>query len=62
MSYSLRWQRLNAESLSLPTICLKVCASSDSDGASRTIYYRATHDSLEVLAVWHTSRGKQPAL
>ncbi len=26
------------------------------------IYYRATHDTLEVLAVWHVSRGKQPPL
>ena len=26
------------------------------------IYYRATPDSLEVLAVWHTSRGKQPVV
>jgi plasmid stabilization system protein ParE len=26
------------------------------------IYYRATSDTLEVLAVWHTSRGKQPSL
>lgn len=26
------------------------------------IYYRATHDSLEVLAGWHASRGKQPVL
>lgn len=26
------------------------------------IYYRATPDTLEVLAVWHASRGKQPAL
>lgn len=26
------------------------------------IYYRATHDTLEVLAVWHVSRGKQPVL
>lgn len=26
------------------------------------IYYRATTDALEVLAVWHASRGRQPAL
>jgi plasmid stabilization system protein ParE len=26
------------------------------------IYYRATADALEVLAVWHVSRGRQPAL
>jgi plasmid stabilization system protein ParE len=26
------------------------------------IYYRATLDSLDVLAVWHVSRGKQPSL
>lgn len=26
------------------------------------IYYRATQDTLEVLAVWHVSRGKQPVL
>ena len=26
------------------------------------IYYRATADTLEVLAVWHVSRGRQPAL
>lgn len=26
------------------------------------IYYRATPDTLEVLAVWHVSRGKQPSL
>ena len=26
------------------------------------IYYRATTEALEVLAVWHVSRGKQPAL
>jgi plasmid stabilization system protein ParE len=26
------------------------------------IYYRATRDALEVLAVWHVSRGKQPSL
>ena len=26
------------------------------------IYYRATSDTLELLAVWHTSRGKQPSL
>ena len=24
------------------------------------IYYRPTRDTLEVLAVWHVSRGKQP--
>lgn len=24
------------------------------------IYYRPTSDTLEVLAVWHVSRGKQP--
>ena len=24
------------------------------------IYYRPTADTLEVLAVWHVSRGKQP--
>ena len=26
------------------------------------IYYRATVDTLEVLAVWHVSRGQQPSL
>jgi plasmid stabilization system protein ParE len=26
------------------------------------ICYRATRDTLEVLAVWHVSRGKQPSL
>lgn len=26
------------------------------------IYYRATPDTLEVLAVWHESRGRQPSL
>jgi plasmid stabilization system protein ParE len=26
------------------------------------IYYRVTPDALEVLTVWHTSRGKQPPL
>ena len=26
------------------------------------IYYRVTPEVLEVLAVWHVSRGKQPAL
>ena len=26
------------------------------------IYYRATQDALEVLAVWHVSRGKQPSV
>jgi len=26
------------------------------------IYYRATRDTLEILAVWHVSRGKQPSL
>jgi plasmid stabilization system protein ParE len=26
------------------------------------IYYRVTPDTLEVLAVWHVSRGKQPSL
>ena len=26
------------------------------------IYYRVTPDALEVLAVWHVSRNKQPAL
>jgi plasmid stabilization system protein ParE len=26
------------------------------------IYYRVTRDSLEVLAVWHMRRGKQPSL
>ena len=26
------------------------------------IYYRSTRDTLEVLAVWHASRGKQPSL
>ena len=24
------------------------------------IYYRPTRDALEVLAVWHVSRGRQP--
>lgn len=26
------------------------------------IYYRTTSDAIEVLAVWHASRGKQPAV
>ena len=26
------------------------------------IYYRVTPEALELLAVWHVSRGKQPAL
>ena len=26
------------------------------------IYYRVALEALEVLAVWHVSRGKQPAL
>lgn len=26
------------------------------------VYYRATADTLEVLAVWHTRRGKQPSV
>ena len=26
------------------------------------IYYRATSDALEVLAVWHVSRGSQPTV
>lgn len=26
------------------------------------IYYPVTADTLEVLAVWHVSRGKQPSL
>ena len=26
------------------------------------IYYRVTPETLEVLAVWHVSRGKQPSL
>ncbi|MDP2793147.1 MAG: type II toxin-antitoxin system RelE/ParE family toxin [Sulfurisoma sp.] len=26
------------------------------------IYYRVKPDTLEVLAVWHVSRGKQPSL
>ena len=26
------------------------------------VYYRATPNTLEVLAVWHVSRGKQPSL
>ena len=26
------------------------------------IYYRATSDTLDVLAVWHVSRGRQPSL
>jgi plasmid stabilization system protein ParE len=26
------------------------------------VYYRATSESLEVLAVWHISRGTQPRL
>jgi plasmid stabilization system protein ParE len=26
------------------------------------VYYRATNDTLEVLALWHASRGSQPAL
>jgi len=24
------------------------------------VYYRATNDTLEVLALWHASRGSQP--
>jgi plasmid stabilization system protein ParE len=26
------------------------------------LYYRATDEALEVLAFWHTSRGRQPPL
>ncbi len=26
------------------------------------IYYRVTVESIDVLALWHASRGKQPAL
>ena len=26
------------------------------------IYYRTTVESLDVLAVWHVSRGKQPSV
>ncbi|MGQ0546270.1 MAG: type II toxin-antitoxin system RelE/ParE family toxin [Betaproteobacteria bacterium] len=26
------------------------------------VYYRATDDSLEILAFWHTSRGREPPL
>ena len=26
------------------------------------VYYRATNDTLEVLALWHGSRGSQPPL
>lgn len=26
------------------------------------IYYRVTPEALEVLTVWHVSRGKQPSL
>lgn len=26
------------------------------------VYYRVTPDAVEVLAVWHVSRGKQPPL
>ena len=26
------------------------------------IYYRATQETLEVLAVWHVSRGKHPSV
>jgi plasmid stabilization system protein ParE len=26
------------------------------------VYYRLTPETVEVLAVWHVSRGKQPAL
>ena len=26
------------------------------------LYYRASGDALEVLAFWHTSRGRQPRL
>jgi plasmid stabilization system protein ParE len=26
------------------------------------VYYRATDEALEVLAFWHTSRGRQPPL
>ncbi len=28
----------------------------------RIRYYRATSDALEVLAVWHVSRGRQPTV
>ena len=26
------------------------------------IYYRTTQDAIEVLAVWHVSRGRQPSV
>jgi len=26
------------------------------------VYYRATDERLEILALWHTSRGRQPSL
>ena len=26
------------------------------------IYYRVTPEALEVLTVWHVSRGKQPSI
>ena len=26
------------------------------------IYYRVTQETLDALAVWHTSRGRQPRL
>lgn len=26
------------------------------------LYYRATNEALEVLALWHTRRGQQPQL
>jgi plasmid stabilization system protein ParE len=26
------------------------------------IYYRVTSDTIEVLAVWHVSRGRQPSV
>ena len=26
------------------------------------VYYHATSDTLEILAVWHESRGKQPSM
>lgn len=26
------------------------------------LYYRVTEDALQVLALWHTSRGQEPIL
>ncbi len=46
------------------------CAGSRTPGVRRLlvgriryfIYYRASQNTLDVLAVWHASRGKQPSL